>query len=235
MKKSLLNIQLALFLVVLIKRSNPFSLTKKSSRSLTASTSSRQCRNALAYSSSSSSSSLSQVSSSFSYNENNHRTTSTSQQSSSLGSKVRYSSVDEETTTRVTDDDDALEKKNRIRKKFGLEQLTMEQFVKLQEQIAEIDIQQKEKALTISVDLERTKGPKERNNGFFNKLLGSAIKDTCESNNDCESPKICCDFGLTKMCCSSGMHIFGTDRRQSRYGELALVPVPLGRINNDIL
>lgn len=234
MKKSLLNIQLALFLVVLIKRSNPFSLTKKSSRSLTAS-SSRQCRNALAYSSSSSSSSLSQVSSSFSYNENNHRTTSTSQQSSSLGSKVRYSSVDEETTTRVTDDDDALEKKNRIRKKFGLEQLTMEQFVKLQEQIAEIDIQQKEKALTISVDLERTKGPKERNNGFFNKLLGSAIKDTCESNNDCESPKICCDFGLTKMCCSSGMHIFGTDRHHSRYGELALVPVPLGRINNDIL
>ena len=235
MKKSLLNIQLALFLVVLIKRSNPFSLTKKSSRSLTASTSSRQCRNALAYSSSSSSSSLSQVSSSFSYNESNHRTTSTSQQSSSLGSKVRYSSVDEETTTRVTDDDDALEKKNRIRKKFGLEQLTMEQFVKLQEQIAEIDIQQKEKALTISVDLERTKGPKERNNGFFNKLLGSAIKDTCESNNDCESPKICCDFGLTKMCCSSGMHIFGTDRHHSRYGELALVPVPLGRINNDIL
>merc|ERR1712151_567733 len=123
--------------------------------------------------------------------------------------------------------EDALEKKNVLRKKFGLQRLTMHEFVSLQEKVTEIQDQQKEKALAMSIEIDRTKMQEENENGrFSSRLFGNALKDTCESNYDCESPKICCDFGFKKMCCSGGIGVFD-GRQQSRYGELAMVPVPI--------
>ena len=60
--------------------------------------------------------------------------------------------------------------------------------------------------------------------GFFKKLMGNVLEDTCESNYDCESPEVCCDFGFKKMCCSSGLRVLDGPPR-SRYGEYAEVPV----------
>ena len=47
-------------------------------------------------------------------------------------------------------------------------------------------------------------------NGIFQKLFGDALEDTCASNYDCQRPKVCCDMGFKKMCCSSGMRVFNT-------------------------
>merc|ERR1712176_396188 len=61
--------------------------------------------------------------------------------------------------------------------------------------------------------------------GFMEKIFGSVLKDTCESNFDCERPEVCCDFGFKKMCCASGTPIF--DTQKSMYGQRRLVPVPV--------
>merc|ERR1712232_1547005 len=60
--------------------------------------------------------------------------------------------------------------------------------------------------------------------GFFDKLFGNVVKDTCENNFDCERPEVCCDFGFKKMCCTSGQSVFNGS--QSLYGQPAFVPVP---------
>ncbi|KAG7342085.1 DUF2358 domain containing protein [Nitzschia inconspicua] len=120
---------------------------------------------------------------------------------------------------------DALEKKNLARKKFGLKPMTPEEFLELQEQVAELDSEQKKKAAAAAAAAEIAKQQKEQQGGFFNKLLGNALKDTCETNFDCSYPEVCCDFGFKKMCCSSGLRIL-EGPPQSRQGQLAEVPVP---------
>lgn len=118
---------------------------------------------------------------------------------------------------------EALEKKNMARKKFGLKPMSPEEFLELQEQVAELDNQQKKKAAAAAAEM--AKQQKQQDGGFFNKLFGNVLKDTCETNFDCEYPEVCCDFGFKKMCCSSGMRIL-EGPPQSREGQLAEVPVP---------
>jgi len=120
---------------------------------------------------------------------------------------------------------DALEKKNSVRKKFGLKPLSMEEYLELQDQVAELDSMQKKKAAAAAVELERAKQQKEKSGGFLNKLFGDAMKDTCESNYDCDYPEVCCDFRIKKMCRSSGMRIL--DGPSHGQGQLAEVPVPI--------
>ena len=122
----------------------------------------------------------------------------------------------------------ALEKKNLARKKFGLKPIGMEEFLEIEKQVKELDMQQQKKAAaaaTEAMELERARQEKENRGGFLGKLFGEALKDTCESNYDCERPEVCCDFGIKKMCCSSGLHI--TDGLNNRQGQLAEVPVPI--------
>jgi len=121
----------------------------------------------------------------------------------------------------------ALEKKNTARQKFGLKPINMEDFLEIQKQVQEMELQQQKKASTAAaeaMELQRSKQQKSNSGGFFGKLFGEALKDTCESNYDCERPEVCCDFGIKKMCCSSGLHI--TEGLQSRQGQLVRVPIP---------
>jgi hypothetical protein len=122
-------------------------------------------------------------------------------------------------------DYEALEKKNSARKKFGLKPMSPEEFLVLQEQVAQLDNEQKKKAAAAAAAAEMAKQQKQQDGGFFNKLFGEVLKDTCETNFDCEYPEVCCDFGFKKMCCSSGLRILDVPP-QSRQGQLAEVPVP---------
>merc|ERR1719464_132750 len=125
----------------------------------------------------------------------------------------------------------ALEQKNEFRKKFGLKPINMEEFVELQREVAAIDNQQKKKAAVAAIELEQAKQSKEnKSGGFFGKMFGNVLEDTCQSNYDCVSPEVCCDFGFKKMCCSSGMLVFNSPP-PSRYGQLAEVPVPITNPN----
>lgn len=118
---------------------------------------------------------------------------------------------------------EALEKKNLARKKFGLAPLTPEEFMDLQEQVRELDHQQQQKAVAAAAEMAEKKS-KEENTGFFKKLFGEVLQDTCESNFDCQRPEVCCDFGFKKMCCSSGLRILDGPPK-SRQGQLAEIPV----------
>jgi len=118
---------------------------------------------------------------------------------------------------------EALEKKNLARKKFGLAPLTPEEFMDLQEQVKELDHQQQQRAAAAAAEMAEKKA-KEEDSGFFKKLFGEVLSDTCESNFDCERPQVCCDFVFKKMCCSSGMRILDVPPK-SRQGQLAEIPV----------
>jgi hypothetical protein len=120
---------------------------------------------------------------------------------------------------------EALERRNASRKKFGLDALSPEEFMELQDQVAELDSQQQQKrAASASAAAEMAKQSEEaKAPGFFKKLFGNLLEDTCESNYDCQDPQVCCDFGFKKTCCSSGMLVF--DGPKSRQGQLAVIPV----------
>merc|ERR1712137_605436 len=125
----------------------------------------------------------------------------------------------------------ALEKKNLVRKKFGLKPIEMEEFLELEKQVDEMAIEEQKKAAAAAeaMQLERARRQKENRGGFLGKLFADAMKDTCESNYDCERPEVCCDFGFKKMCCSSGLMI--TNGVNNQYGQPALVPVPIRNPN----
>lgn len=118
------------------------------------------------------------------------------------------------------------EQKNISRKKFGLNALTPEQYMELQSQVQQLELEQAQKAATMSAaaaELSRTNNDQqqqEQQPGFLQKLFANAMPDTCESSWDCPAPgEHCCDFGFQKICCKSG--------KKSPVGDLALVPVPV--------
>lgn len=128
--------------------------------------------------------------------------------------------------------DDALKKKNLIRKKFGLKPIEMEEFLEIEKEVEELAFQEQKKAAAAAAEamaMEQARQQKANRGGFLGKLFGDALKDTCESNYDCERPEVCCDFGVKKMCCSSGLHI--TNGLKTREGQPALVPVPISNPN----
>lgn len=121
---------------------------------------------------------------------------------------------------------EALERKNKSRKKFGLDPLSPEEFLEVEAQVKQMDLQQKQRAATDAAAAAAGTSQKRKSGGFFDKLLGgaaAALQDTCETNFDCERPEICCDFGFKKVCCSSGS-LVGLQQQQQRQ---ALAPVPV--------
>jgi len=107
-------------------------------------------------------------------------------------------------------DEKAFDQKNISRKKFGLPPLTALEFQEVQEEVRKLEKEQAAKAAVLAEQTARKaselaeREKRKRKNGLAN-LFGSLLEDTCESNYDCERPKLCCDFGFKKMCCANGM------------------------------
>lgn len=116
---------------------------------------------------------------------------------------------------------EAFERKNASRKKFGLDPLTPEEFQEIQAQVEQMDIHQRSRARASTTT---TTNPPKKEKGFLGKLFGDVLQDTCESNFDCTRPEVCCDFGFTKKCCTSGMLV--GDHPHAR--QPATVPVVAG-------
>ena len=116
----------------------------------------------------------------------------------------------------LTFDTERFEAKNKSRKKFGLQPLTEDEFMEIELQVRQMDAEQKQRAAQAAAT---AKPEKPRESSLLDKLFGNVLKDTCESNWDCERPEVCCDFGFKKMCCSSGSLVAN--------GVPALVPVPV--------
>jgi hypothetical protein len=113
---------------------------------------------------------------------------------------------------------DAFEKKNKSRQKFGLQPLSVEEFLEIERQVATMDAEQRQRMDAAAASMAN--GEKKEAN-VFEKLFGKVLTDTCESNFDCERPQVCCDFGFKKMCCFSGTPVGRS------VPEYALVPVPV--------
>ena len=113
---------------------------------------------------------------------------------------------------------DAFDRKNKSRKKFGLKPLTPEEFLELESQVKQMDVQNRQKARSSTASSSTAEMKKEN---LIDKLFGGVLKNTCESNFDCERPQICCDFGFKKMCCASGTPV------GNGVPQYAPVPVPV--------
>ncbi|KAL7546475.1 hypothetical protein ACHAWF_009810 [Thalassiosira exigua] len=124
-----------------------------------------------------------------------------------------------------------LDEKNKVRRKYGLQPLTPEQFVVLQAQILEMEETNKKKFDAAKVeskairDKEASAAAADNKSvsGMLKGFVDSVFEDTCESNYDCDRPEVCCDFGFKKTCCEGGKTAINL------YGELATVPVPQSR------
>lgn len=101
----------------------------------------------------------------------------------------------------------AFESKNQSRKKFGLQPITPDEFIQIQLETKELEIQQQRKAAEIASSSAAEMTNKKES--FTNKIFGNLVKSTCENNWDCQRPEVCCDFGFKKMCCRSGQSVFG--------------------------
>jgi hypothetical protein len=73
---------------------------------------------------------------------------------------------------------DALEARNLVRKKFGLNPLTPEEYTDLQEKVAELDVQQQERAAAYAAEMAQKK--KDEEPGFMKELFGKALESTCQ-------------------------------------------------------
>jgi len=149
-------------------------------------------------------------------------TSSTTSSSSSLFASDD-STADEQSSDNF--DYEAYESKNASRKKFGLKPLSPEEFETLQDEIQTLDQKQRQRAASLSASAAEYSQSQPKKENFVQKLFGNALKDTCESNYDCNRPQVCCDFGFTKKCCTSGMRI--TDNPYTAQRRLAEVPVPV--------
>lgn len=154
---------------------------------------------------------------------------------------VMYSSPDATASTASTNsvdvgvasgiDFDELNQKNAARKKFGLKPLSPEEFLQLQEQVAELDNEQRKKAAAnaAAAEIAAEQERKKNQGNLLSNFLGNVLQDKCETNFDCEWPEVCCDLGFKKMCCSSGMRILDRPPQPTRrFGQYAEIPVPQG-------
>ena len=52
--------------------------------------------------------------------------------------------------------------------------------------------------------LQQQQQQQQSSGGMFQSFFSTIFQDTCQSNDDCERPKVCCDFGYKKTCCMGG-------------------------------
>ena len=93
--------------------------------------------------------------------------------------------------------------------------LQPDEFVTLDRLRSQLDHMVKEE----NEEEESTSGAPQMFKNFLQNLAFQ-FQDTCESNQDCQRPEVCCDFGYKKMCCSSGK------MAKDLQLEYAMVPVP---------
>ena len=100
--------------------------------------------------------------------------------------------------------------KNASRKKFGVKPLTPAEYVQIEEKVKEMEVAQilKQEQIQLVKQQQMEIAKKEAKSNLLGKMFGNILRDTCESNYDCERPEVCCDLGFKKMCCSSGMKVF---------------------------
>lgn len=96
------------------------------------------------------------------------------------------------------------DQKNASRQKFGLEPLSLGDFMELQAQVAQMHQQQELKFAQQRQQAAESK-QQQQQPSFMKNFAKGLMEDTCMSSFDCESPKVCCDLGFKKMCCSNGM------------------------------
>lgn len=122
-------------------------------------------------------------------------------------------------TMSIAFDPERFEAKNKSRKKFGLKPLTEDEFMEIELQVQQLDAEVKQRAAAQAA--QKQEKPKQSGPSFVERLFGNVLRDTCETNWDCERPEVCCDFGFKKMCCSSGSLV------ANGVPQPALVPVPV--------
>jgi len=127
-------------------------------------------------------------------------------------------------------DEDKFEAKNASRKRFGLGPITPEEFMKIEAQVRDLDNKMKEKAAALSASAAEISEREEKRAGnIFSKMLGSVFDDTCNSNWDCERPKVCCDLVVKRVCCSSGMGIIdGVPAERYKQRQMKRLTIPNG-------
>jgi hypothetical protein len=118
-------------------------------------------------------------------------------------------------------DQERFDAKNRSRQKFGLKPMTEEEFLQVESQVRVMEAEHEQRAAAAAQAAASEASKPEQAPGFMEKLFGNVMKDTCESNYDCDRPQVCCDFGFKKMCCSSGSMV------ANGVPQLQLVPVPV--------
>mmetsp|Transcript_12475 Transcript_12475/g.27690 ORF Transcript_12475/g.27690 Transcript_12475/m.27690 type:complete len:227 (+) Transcript_12475:81-761(+) len=143
-------------------------------------------------------------------------------------SSSRQSTVLQSTSVPQEFDSDAYERKNLSRKKFGLKPLSESEFMDLEVEIRAMEAEQTAKAEEMrrsraaaespnSRRGQQSSGAAEDGDNIFATITKSLLgEDTCESNFDCPRPKVCCDLGFKKMCCSSGRGIFEPQQQLQR-------------------
>jgi len=122
---------------------------------------------------------------------------------------------------------EAYERKNASRRKFGLNPISVEEFLSIEKQIAQLDNEVKSKAAAAAAAMAAfPKKDQNQNRNMFKKLFDGVLGDTCDSNWDCERPKVCCDMGYRKMCCANGRGIIdGVSVDKYTQRQLQRVPI----------
>jgi len=116
-------------------------------------------------------------------------------------------------------DQTAYDRKNELRRKFGLKPLTPDEYIQLELQVQELELEQLEKQEHVTkTSSSSTTFPTSKKRNIFQSFLNI---DTCEDNYDCERPQVCCDLGIKKICCASGMKVFDGIQYQQQ-----MIPVP---------
>merc|ERR1711933_360256 len=120
--------------------------------------------------------------------------------------------------------DDPLERKNALRRKYGLKPITREEFFEIEEKVRNLSDETLQTWAEENSSRERNSQlSKSESGNVFSDVLNGIFCSTCQSNFDCERPEVCCDLIFKKVCCSSGEGVM-----DARY---APVPVPVNIVN----
>ena len=128
-------------------------------------------------------------------------------------------------------DYEAYRKKNQTRKKYNLPPLSEEEFLEIENQVRQLEVQQKSRQQEQQAASELAQKKKKKKNDFLARMTGGVLEDSCESNFDCERPMVCCDFLLKKVCCASGMKVFNGVPGQMQPVRIPIPAIPRGGPN----
>ncbi len=125
-------------------------------------------------------------------------------------------------TSMASDDvtlDAMWERRNESRKKFGMKPLSRDEFIMLQEK-TRMQAEKQRIEFRHQKSQRSSQSPKNMAS-ILETILGVAVPQVCETNDDCPSPsEVCCDFRFQKVCCYNGV-------KEAKQQHPALIPVPV--------